>query len=166
MKIRDRKKLIISVVLLLPIIAFLVWFIIQFSISYYHISKGHIKYKGKWYTEETLPKEARGEWTEYRMKLKSTPTKRTPEETYNLFRQAIIEKRYEDALQYILPEKRGKYEDLIKKIDQKNLAVKIEKEEEYGAYKIYVYDVGDGFGHTIIFKKDLSGYWYIEEIGI
>lgn len=156
-------------IILAPVFIFVLWFAFEFARSFYYISNDYVKYQDKWYKQEDLPREATEEFGDIRAKLRAVPVLRTPEETYSLFRNALLGENYEEALQYIAVEKRDDYRYIFEdKQKVKEWASKLPEEikkESDGEFRLeYSYDISDKYYHSIHFVKEFTGYWMIKSI--
>jgi len=164
----NREKLVWKIIFGL-FVGYLIWFWGSFGYGFYKGLNGFKLYKGDWYAEGQLPREATEEFGEYRKQLREAPTTRDPEETYKLFREALLREDFDGALGFISEKKKGEYakvfEDKTKVIAWvKKLPEKIEKEYEDEVSIIYSYELGDQYYHSISFKKNLTGIWTIDRI--
>jgi hypothetical protein len=134
------------------------------------VFKGDILFQNKWYAQENLPPEATDEFWEYRKQLRETPIVRGPEETYKLFREALLAEDYDSALQYISENKKEAYKTVFEDKEQtESLAKKLPQQIEKNTnalpseiYFDYAYDTVDGSGYYLVFKKNLDGLLTIE----
>lgn len=164
---------IVGLVIGIPVLIFVVWFAYGFARTFYFVSNDYVEYKGKWYKQENLPREATEEFGDIRAKLRAAPTLRTPEETYSLFRTALLDGKYEDALQYIAEDKRENYREIfgdtkILEKYKKILPIKILKESEdefnMSFYYLNAFDKNDKMAYSVDFEKNITGYWMITSI--
>ena len=159
----------------LGMLCLLVWF----SLDMWHLNRGDVKYGGVWYgvnEHDKIPREFTEEWGVFRKQLRETPTVRGPEETYKLFREALLREDFEGAVGFVSEKKREEYgkifEDKKKIMDWvKMLPDKIDKErndEMTAQYSFgYVGPVGpkgEQYGGSFEFTKGMDGFWTIDGI--
>jgi len=141
-------------------------------------------------TEEELVR--KGLWSGESQWYDSIPTRTTPEETYAIFRQALIDGDIDKAVGCFVEKKRSEWKDGLKRVlaDQNlknemlnDLPVKLEdtyveteevinkKMEDINLNKISVFDYeysvlknGKKWAHAVIFQKDFDGDWKIESL--
>jgi hypothetical protein len=131
--------------------------------NYYRIKTGKLfEHMGRWYTLEEFREK-------YGPQVYEVESKNTPEEVYQKYRQALLDKEIDYALSLMTEEKRPVYRKAFEdkeKFNQwiKDLPEQIEKESQYGNFANYSYSTQeeDGiYNHHVLFEKNRDGYWQI-----
>lgn len=129
-----------------------------FVYVYVQIKRGeYVKWDGEWYTKKELKEK-------YPPQYNESVARNTPEEVYEIFRQALLEGNLELALEQITEQERDDYREAFKDKEKFNNWVKMLPEnlkngEINGNYAVY--DIEKGRAH---FFKDYTGYWKINSI--
>jgi len=137
------------------------------------------KFPFRMYTERELVE--MGRWTVESEYYTSISTRTTPEETYAIFKQALIDGDLDRAVECFIEEKQNEYRDaLIKakeegRIDEilKQLTeiyprgVKIVKganSTNMATYEVFIIENGKKISNPIPFVKDINGDWKLEDL--
>jgi len=196
LKPKGKKKIITIVIILIILIA--AGYLVGTEINqWWKIRKEYIrmgyasdKFPFRMYTEKELVE--MGRWPVESQELINTPTRTRPEQTYAIFRQAIIDGNLEKALECFIEEKRGEFREGLKGIlsDEKlktqmltDLPEKLEdtyfytddatgrdtknRDLDHTATSSYYYVLKNDpkrEAHTISFVKNWDGDWKIERL--
>jgi len=183
---QPKKKKIITVV---------VFFIIILAIVYLGWTEGskwwqekqkwvkmgfaHDKFPFRMLTEEELVR--KGLWSGESKWYNSIPTRTTPEETYAIFKQALIDGDFDKAAGCFTEEKRQEYREAMNQAKTESRISEIIKQlteiyprgeritKEYigdsmTTYEFFIIEDGKKTSHPIGFAKDFNGDWKMENL--
>jgi hypothetical protein len=137
------------------------------------------KFPFRMYTEKELVE--MGLWTGESEWYNSIPTRTTPEETYAIFKQALIDGDLDKAAECFVEEKQTEYrQDLEKAKNEGRISGILEQltelypdgdkiTKEYkgnstAIYEIFIIEDGVKISHPISFIKDMNGDWKMENL--
>jgi len=130
-------------------------------------------------TEEELVR--KGLWSGESQWYNSIPTRTTPEETYAIFRQALIDGDIDKAVGCFVEEKQAEYRQALEKAKQDGRIPEIIKQlteiyprsetiqkgsnkDSFATYELIVVENGKNISHPIPFQKDFNGDWKLESL--
>jgi hypothetical protein len=137
----------------------------------------HDKFPFKMLTEEELVR--KGLWSGESEWYNSIPTRTTPEETYAIFKQALIDGDFDKAAECFTEEKRQEYREamnqaknegripeIIKQLTEiypeEKPIVKGLNDDNMTTYYMVIVENGQRTNNPIPFMKDLNGDWKME----
>ena len=179
---RPRNKKIITVVIFFIIILALIYVVGIEANRWWQARKEYIrmglasdKFPFRMFTEKEVVE--KGIWPVESEYYNSIPTRTTPEETYAIFRQALIDGDLDKAAECFVESQQEDWRKSLNEIREKNLLqemindlpidIEIDKDLNKTALTSYEYVVeknGKGYMHFMSFAKDLNGDWKIEDL--
>ncbi len=177
MKERTRKKIITLVIFLIILIALGYIVGIEYN-KWWQVRKEYIKmgyasekFPFKMYTVEELAEKGLYPESLY----EDVPTRTRPEETYVIFRQALIDGDLDKAAECFIKDQQDDWKESLYEIKHKgllqemlnDLPEKIENIPTTGSLTSYEYVIPtdpERFVHTITFTKNKDGDWKIDGI--
>ena len=183
---RPKNKKIITVVIFFIIIIALVYLVGTEANRWWQVRKEYVrmglasdKFPFRMYTEKELVE--RGLWPVESEYYNSIPTRTTPEETYAIFRQALIDGDLDKAAECFVEEKREEYRGDLERAKQEGRIPEIIKvlteiyprgekilkgqnKTSLATYEFFVIENGQKISHPIGFAKDLNGDWKLENL--
>jgi len=186
-KPKERRKIVSIVIFLIIIGIFMYWAATEVN-QWWKVRKEYIrmglasdKFPYRMYTERELYE--MGRWVGESQELNAVPTRTTPEETYAIFRQALIDEDFDKAAECFVKEKQAEYKeailkakeegrlnDIIKKLTdispRGERIVKGSTGSATASYEILYKEVGNEkfTSHAIIFYKDWNGDWKMDDL--
>ncbi len=173
LKLIKNRKFIFLLILLILTASFcvgIVWYKNKINLINKGLAKSSFPYHE--YSMEELWEQ--GKWPE-EDKIKDIPTKRTSEQTYSEFRNALENNDIEKASKYFLPWEQNEMEKRLKQIKEQelleqmlsDLPKKINNLETNRISAWYEYTIsrnGKKYIEIISFVKDLNGDWRIKSL--
>jgi len=137
------------------------------------------KFPFRMLTEEELVR--KGLWSGESEWYNSIPTRTTPEQTYAIFKQALIDGDFDKAVECFTEEKRAGYKEAMIKAKEEGRIPEILKQltEIYPdgdkivkgqnrissvTYEFFIIENGKKTSHPIDFSKDFNGDWKMENL--
>ena len=137
------------------------------------------KFPFRMLSEEELVR--KGLWSGESEWYNSIPTRTTPEQTYAIFRQALIDGDIEIAVNCFTEAKKVEYRDALIKVKQEGRILEISKQltdiyprgeritegsKGYSntTYEFFITEYGEKTSHPIGFSKDFNGDWKMENL--
>jgi len=183
-----KRKIITAIVFIIIFLAVVYFGWTQYS-AWWQVRKEYVKmgfaedkFPYRMYTERELVE--KGLWSGESPALNAVPTRTTPEETYAIFRQALIDGDFDKAVECFIKSKQAEYKDaLIKAKEEERIDEIIKKLTEISpeGERITVGSIGDSStsyeffykekeddekftSHTIVFYKDWNGDWLMDNL--
>lgn len=181
-KPKSKKRKIITAVVFIIIFLALVYFSWTQYNAWWQVRKEYVKmgfaedkFPYRMYTERELVE--KGLWSGESPALNAVPTRTTPEETYAVFRQAIIDDDLDKAIECFVENKRDTVHkglgDVLKDQQLKtemlnDLPEKLENlklpNRSSVSYDYSIIREGKRWAQTMTFSKDWNGDWKIEDL--
>ena len=137
------------------------------------------KFPFRMYTERELVE--MGRWPVESNYYDSIPTKTTPEETYAIFKQALIDGDLDSAVECFIEDKREEYSDaLVKAKDEGRIPeilnqlteiyprgeriIEGHNDTSIATYEFFIVENNEKTSHPINFSKDKDGNWKMENL--
>ena len=179
------KKIITAVIFFIIIVA--VIYVAGMEVNrWWQVRKEYIrmgfasdKFPFRMYTEKELVE--KGLWTGRSIYYDSIPTRTTPEETYAIFKQALIDGDLDKAAECFVEEKQKEYRQDLEKAKNEGRIPEILKQlteiypdgeritkeykgESTTTYEFFIVENGKKISHPIGFAKDKNGDWKMENL--
>lgn len=184
---KPKKKKIITVVIFFVIIVAVVYVLGLEGYRWWQERKEYVrmglasdKFPFRMYTERELVE--MGRWTDHSDYYDSIPTRTTPEETYAIFRQALIDGDLDKAVECFMKEKREEYKEALNQAKKEGRIPEIiatlteiyprDKKitKGYNDTNMVTYEFftsvqgGKKLSHPVGFSKDINGDWKLENL--
>jgi hypothetical protein len=178
-KQKSRKKLVTVIIFIIILIA--IGYLVGTEINrWWKVRKEYIrmgfasdKFPFRMYTEEELVKKSL--WSGESPALNAVPTRTTPEETYAIFRKALVDGDLDKAAECFTEKNRKDWKKSLYEMRDKgflqeminDLPEKIEnvrRDNSSGSYDYVTEKDGKRYSHVISFIKDWDGDWLIENL--
>ena len=179
------KKIITVVIFLIIIVAIIYvagieinrWW--QVRREYIRMGFASDKFPFRMYTEKELVE--MGKWVGESEYYTSIPTRTTPEETYAIFRQALIDEDLDSAVECFVKEKQDEYKEALEQAKNEGRipqilsqltelyprSIKIVKGRNgvnLVTYEVFIIENGKKISNPIPFVKDINGDWKLEDL--
>jgi len=179
---KPKNKKIITVVIFFIILIALVYLVGTEANRWWQVRKEYVrmglasdKFPFRMYTEKELVE--KNLWPVESDYYNSIPTRTTPEETYAIFRQALIDGDLDKAAECFVKNQQEDWKKSLIEIKEKellqemidDLPSQIETKEDLNktaliSYEYTVIKDGKGYTHFMSFIKGLKGDWKIEDL--
>jgi len=184
-KPKERRKIVSIVIFLIIIGIFMYWAATEVN-QWWKVRKEYIrmglasdKFPYRMYTERELYE--MGRWVGESQELNAVPTRTTPEETYAIFRQALIDEDFDKAAECFVKEKQAEYKEAILKAKEEGRISEILEQlteiyprgeritkghtgKAITTYEIFIIENGKKVSNAIPFKKNWDGDWKLEDL--
>lgn len=184
-KQKSRKKLVTVIIFIIILIA--IGYLVGTEINrWWKVRKEYIrmgfasdKFPFRMYTEKELVE--MGRWPVESDYYNSIPTRTTPEETYAIFKQALIDGDLDKAVECFVEQKREEYREALIKAKEEGRIPEILKQltEIYprgerivngrndtsiATYEFFIIENDKKISHPLGFVKDENGDWKLENL--
>jgi len=180
-----KRKIITAVIIFIIFLAIVYWGWTEYNQwwqarkEYVRMGLAEDKFPYRMYTERELVE--KGKWPVESEYYTSIPTRITPEETYAIFRQALIDGDLDKAAECFVKEKQEEYKNsLIKAKEEERIddilkqlteiyprgkrIVKGANDTNMITYEFFIIENGNRISHPIGFAKDIEGNWKMKNL--